>query len=77
MTFLLLPWVSFNNKSIISENRESCFVLKYCYSGGKYLSKLKQHGLPDAFSEEFSFKCLSVMIYKQFFVSIVELIMLS
>ena len=39
-------------------------------------SKLKQHGLPDALSKEFSFKCLSVMIYEQFIVSIVELIML-
>ena len=43
----------------------------------KYLSKLKQHVLPDALSEEFSFKCLSVMIYEQFIVSVVELIMLS
>ena len=43
----------------------------------KYLTKLKQHGLPDALSKEFSFKCLSVMIYEQFIVSIVELIMLS
>ena len=43
----------------------------------KYLSKLKQHGLPDALSEELSFKCLSVMIYEQFVVSIVQLIMLS
>ena len=34
-------------------------------------------GLPDALSEEFSFKCLSVMIYEQFIVSIVQLIMLS
>ena len=41
----------------------------------KYLSKLKQHGLPDVLSEEFLFKCLSVMIYEQF-ASIVELIML-
>ena len=52
-------------------------MLKWCYSGKKYLSKLKQHGLPDALSEEFSFKCLSIMIYEQFIVSIVELIMLS
>ena len=37
----------------------------------KYLSKLKQHGLPDALSKEFSFKCSSVMIYEHFFVSIV------
>ena len=44
----------------------------------KYLLKLKEHGLPDALSEEFSFlKYLSVMIYEQFIVSIVELIMLS
>ena len=52
-------------------------MLKCCYSGKKYLSKLKQHGLPDVLSEEFLFKCLSVMIYEQFIVSIVELIMLS
>ena len=37
----------------------------------------KQHGLPDGLSKEFFFKCLSVMIYEQFIVSIVELIMLS
>ena len=43
----------------------------------KYLSELKQQGLPDALSEELSFKCLSVMIYEQFIVSTVELIMLS
>ena len=52
-------------------------MLKRCYSGKKYLSKLKQRGLPDALSEEFSFKCLSVISYEQFIVSIVELIMLS
>ena len=52
-------------------------MLKCCYSKKKYLSKFKQHGLPDALSKEFSFKCLSVMIYEQFIVSIVELIMLS
>ena len=51
-------------------------MLKCCYSGKKYLSKLKQHGLPHILSEEFLLKCLSVMIYEQF-VSIVELIMLS
>ena len=50
---------------------------KCCYSRKKYLSKLKQHGLPDVLSEEFLFKCLSVMIYEQSIVSIVELIMLS
>ena len=61
----------------MSENKESSFVLKCCYSRKKYLSKLKQHGLPDALSEEFLFKCLSVMIYEQFIVSIAELIMLS
>ena len=38
--------------------------------------KLKQQGLPDALNKEFSFKCLSIMIYEQFIVSIVELIML-
>ena len=52
-------------------------MLKCCYSRKKYLSKLKQHGLRGALSEEFSFGCLSVMIYEQFNVSIVELIMLS
>ena len=36
-----------------------------------------QHELPDALSEEFLFKCLLVMIYKQFIVSTNELIMLS
>ena len=51
-------------------------MLKCCYSRKKYLSKLKQHGLPHILSEEFLFKCLSVMIYEQFG-SIVELIMLS
>ena len=61
---------------MISENKESFFVLKCCYSRKKYLLKLKQRGLHDALSEEFSFKCLSVMIYEQFIVSIVELIML-
>ena len=52
-------------------------MLKCCYSKKKYLSKLKQHRLPDALSKEFSLKCFSVMIYEQFIVSIVELIMLS
>ena len=73
----MLPWWPFKNKSIISENKESSFVLKCCYSRKKYLSKLKQHWLPHILSEEFLFKCLSVMIYEQFIVSIVELIMLS
>ena len=61
----------------MSENKESTFVLKGCYSRKRFLTKLMQHGLPDALSEEFLFKCLSVMIYKQFIVSIVKLIMLS
>ena len=52
-------------------------MLECCYSRKKYLSKLKQRGLPDALGEEFLFKCLSIMIYEQFIVSIVELIMLS
>ena len=52
-------------------------MLKCCYSRKKYLSKLKQHGLPDVLSEEFLFKCLSVMICEQFIVSIVELIISS
>ena len=52
-------------------------MLKCCYSRKKYLSKLKQQGLPDALNEEFLFKCLSVIIYERFIVSIVELIMLS
>ena len=57
--------------------QRSYFTLKCYYSRKKYLTKLKQHGLRDALSKEFSFKCLSVMIYEQFIVSIVELIMLS
>ena len=56
------------------ENKESSFVLKCSYSRKKYLSKLKQHRLPDALSKVFMFKCLSVMSYEQFIVSIVELI---
>ena len=52
----------------LSENKENSFVLKCCYSRKKYLFKLKQHGLPDASGEEFSFKCLSVTIYEQFIV---------
>ena len=76
--FLLLPWWTFWNKSIICENKkETSFLLKCYYSKKKYLLKWKQHGLPDALSKEFSFKCFSVMIYEQFIVSIVELIMLS
>ena len=43
----------------------------------KIFIKIKQHGLPDALSNEFSLKRLSVRIYEQFMVSIVELIMLS
>ena len=39
--------------------------------------KLKPHGLPDALSEEFPFKCLYVRIHEQFIVSTVELILLS
>ena len=52
------------------------FVLKCCYSSywKKYLSKLQQHGLPDALSEEFLFKCLSVMIYEQFIVMATDII---
>ena len=52
-------------------------MLKCCYSRKKYLSELKQHGVSDALSEEFSCKCLAVMIYEQCIVSIVELIILS
>ena len=48
-------------------------MLKCGYVGKKYSSKSKQHELPDALSEEFLFKCLSVMNYKQFIVSIVLL----
>ena len=66
----------FRTKSILSENKESYFTFKCCYSRKNYLSKLKQHALPDALSKEFLFKCLSVMIYEQY-VSNVELIMLS
>ena len=61
----------------MSENKEGSFMLKCCYSRKKYLPKLKQHGLPDALSKELSFKCLPVMTYEQFIVSIVELIILS
>ena len=43
----------------------------------KYLSKVKQHRLPDTLSKESLFKWLSVMIYEQLFASIVQLIMLS
>ena len=61
----------------ISENKESSFVLKSCYYWEKYLSKSKQHGLPEALSNNLSLRSLSVMIYEQFMVSIAELIMLS
>ena len=73
----VVTMVALKNKSIISANKESSFVLKCSYPRKKYLSKLKQHRLPDTLSEEFSFKCLSVKIYEQFIASIVELIMLS
>ena len=43
----------------------------------KIFNEIEQHGSRDTLSKEFSFKCLSVMIYEQFIVSIVELIMLS
>ena len=62
--------------SIISENKESSFMLKCCYSRKKYLSKLKQYGLPEALNKKFSFKCLAVMIYEHFIVYIVQLVML-
>ena len=38
---------------------------------------LKQDGLLDASSKEFSLKFLSVMMYEHFVVSVVELIMFS
>ena len=69
--------VTIQNKSSISENKESSFVLKSCYYWEKHLSKSKQHGLPEALSNNLSFRSLSVMIYEQFMVSIAELIMLS
>ena len=69
--------VTIQNNSSISENKESSFVLKSCYYLEKYLSKSKQHGLPDALSNNLLFRSLSVMIYQQFMVSIAELIMLS
>ena len=56
---------------------KKALVLKSCYYWEKYLSKSKQHGLPDALSNNLSFGSLSVMIYEQFMVSIAELIMLS
>ena len=43
----------------------------------KICNEIEKPGLPDASSKEFSFEYLSVMIYEQFIVSIVELIMLS
>ena len=52
-------------------------MLKCCYSREKIFVEIKQYGSPEAMSEEFSFKCLSVIIYEQFIVSIVEFIMLS
>ena len=52
-------------------------MLKCCYSGKKYLSKSKQHELPDSLSKDFLFECLSVLSYEQFIVSIVDLIMMS
>ena len=52
-------------------------MLKCYHSRKRYLLKLKQHGLPDTLSIEFSFECLSVMVYEQFTVPIVDLIMLS
>ena len=78
--FSLLPLFLFWNKSSISENKEnkgSSFVLNYCCSRKKYLSKLKRHELPDALSNEFLFQYLSVMSYEQFIVPIIKLIMLS
>ena len=45
----------------------------YLFTGLDLQAGCKQNAL----NEEFSFKCLSVMIYEQFIVSIVELIMLS
>ena len=53
------------------------FCVKILLLWEKYLSKSKQHGLPDALSNSLSFRSLSVMIYEQFMVSIAELIMLS
>ena len=52
-------------------------MLKCCHSRKKYSSTLRQHELSDALSKTFLFKCLSVMSYEQFIVSIAELIMLS
>ena len=43
----------------------------------KLFLEIKTTWIPEVLSKEFSLKCLSVMIYKQFIVSIVELIMLS
>ena len=67
----VVTMVTILEKSSISENKESSFVLKCCYSRKKYLSKLKQHELHDALSNEFLFKYLLVKSYEQFFVSIV------
>ena len=62
-------------KNSLSENKESCFVLKCCYFRKNI--EIQKHELPDALSKEFFFKCLLVISYEQFIVPIVELIMLS
>ena len=53
------------------------FCVKILLLLGKIFIESKQHGLPDALSNNLSFRSLSVMIYEQFMVSIAELIMLS
>ena len=68
--------VTVKNKIIIAENKEAVLCLNAIYLGKHIFIENKQHGLPDALSEEFSLKCLSVMIYKQLNVSIAESIML-
>ena len=74
--FLITMVTILEQKHSISKQRKLFYVEMLLFQE-KNLTKLKQHRLPDALSKEFSFKCLSVMIYEQFIVSIVELIMSS
>ena len=66
--------VTIQNKSIVSENKERNFMLK-CYYSRKISNEIETTWI--TWPIEFLFKCLSVMIYEQFIVFIVELIMLS
>ena len=64
-------------KHSVCKQRKLFYIKMLFFQKKKYLTKLKQHGLLDAMSKEFSFHCLSVMIYEQLIFPIVELIMLS